>query len=600
MRPRFALALLALCSVVGACADSVSGPATTSESIAGITFSSTPVRTPDGKTVAYGLSRSGTAGTAGGSCGTRLQCFKTAITEANASTAVSVENVALVLLDAAAEQDVNMKVSGKQLLIAPDADPNLNGRPDFVDALNKVSLGGGTCFTCALKAAKAAFAGALPAAPKAIILVSERANGFLPSDGTQLSQMQFDPYTVIRAFAVGPAVTCASNPYGHGSLNDAAALTPGGSCTDVTSFDGLGSRLADAVDDVGAPPPPDETAPVVTLTTPANASSVTPTPTFSGAAGNARGDRATVTVRVWRGSDAVVEPWQTLFATASGGAYSVRASPALAEGSYIAQAEQQDAAGNVGLTGFVSFVVAPPPPPPDGSIGKTVAWALSRSGSAGVTGGSCGTRLQCFKTALIDANASTSSLVENTALVLINVAEPEQDVNMMLSGKQLLVPPTADPSGNGKPDFVDAVEKVSLGGGTCFACALQAAELSFAAAHPGSPRVIVLVSERVNTFRSTGYTSSGQPTGYPPMELSQMTFSDPNTVVHAFAVGSGVRCDSDPNGYGSLNMAVALTPGGTCTNVDSFENLGAVIATAVTSPASFAASFFDAARTVGW
>jgi hypothetical protein len=52
--------------------------------------------------------------------------------------------------------------------------------------------------------------------------------------------------------------------------------------------------------------------------------------------------------------------------------------------------------------------------------------------------------------------------------------------------------------------------------------------------------------------------------------------------VHAFAVGSGVRCDSDPNGYGSLNDAAALTPGGTCTNVASFDGLSAVIAGAVT------------------
>ena len=57
------------------------------------------------------------------------------------------------------DQDVNMKLSGKQLLIAPDADPNLNGTPDYVEAVNKVSLGGGTCFTCALQAAERSFVG---------------------------------------------------------------------------------------------------------------------------------------------------------------------------------------------------------------------------------------------------------------------------------------------------------------------------------------------------------------------------------------------------------------------------------------------------------
>jgi hypothetical protein len=595
VRPRSVLALATFCYSLVACGGDVS---TAPDEVDGALDGTLPGLAQDGsptpsglKTVAYALSRSGSAGVTAGSCGTRLQCFKTAIIETNAITAAAVERVALALIDqAAAEQDVNLKLSGKQLLIGPAADPNLNGRPDFVDAVNKVSLGGGTCFTCALQAAKSAFAGADPASYRVIVLVSERTNGFLPADQTPLSQMQFDANTVIHAFAVGPAVTCQSNPLGLGSLSDAAALMPGGSCTSVASFDGLSVLLADAVNRSGGPLPPDETPPAVTLTSPANASSTTSLPTFSGAAGTALGDLPAITVRVWRGSDAVVQPFQTLTTTASGGTYSVRAAPALSEGSYIAQAEQRDAAGNVTQTEFVSFVVVPPPPPPDGTTGKTVAWALSRSGSAGVTGGACGTRLQCFKTAIAQASTSTMALVENAALVLINVAEPEQDVNLLLAGKQLLVAPGADPSGNGRPDFLDALDKVSLGGGTCFACALQAAELSFAGAQPGSPRIIVLVTERVNTFRSTGFTSGGLPTGYPPMELSQMTFSDPNTVIHAFAVGTGVRCDSDPNGYGSLNAAAALTPGGTCTNVDSFDGLGAVIATAV-SGAQVAGSF---------
>jgi len=166
--------------------------------------------------------------------------------------------------------------------------------------------------------------------------------------------------------------------------------------------------------------------------------------------------------------------------------------------------------------------------------------------------------------------------------VIINVESPDQDVNMKVSGKQLLIAPAADPSLNGTPDFVDAVNKVSLGGGTCFTCALQAAERSFQTARPDSQKVIVLVSERVNTFRSTGFTSSGTPTGYPPMELSQMAGRfDADTVVRAFAVGPNVTCASDPSGFGSLNDAAAVTPGGTCTNVASFEGLGPILAAAV-------------------
>jgi Concanavalin A-like lectin/glucanases superfamily len=219
--------------------------------------------------------------------------------------------------------------------------------------------------------------------------------------------------------------------------------------------------------------------------------------------------------------------------------------------------------------------------------GKTVAWGLSRSSSAGTVAGACGTRLQCFKIGISEASTTTMPLVEGSALVMINVAEPDQDVNLKLTGKQLLIAPDADPNLNGKPDFIDALEKVSLGGGTCFTCALQAAERSFETARPDSQKVIVLVSERVNTFASTGFTSGGQPTGYPAMEMWQMAGRfDANTVVRAFAVGPNVTCASDPNGYGSLNQAASVTAGGTCTDVGSFENLGPLLAQAVSGDGS--------------
>lgn len=328
-----------------------------------------------GKTVAYGLSRSGSAGAPGGVCGTRLQCLKTAIDEANAATTDLVENVALVMINVAEpDQDVNVKLSGKQLLIAPDADPSLNGRPDFSDALNKISLGGGTCFTCALQAAERSFAGARPDSQKVIVLVSERVNtyrstGFTSSglptgyEPMELEQMadRFDGNTVVRAFAVGPDVTCSADPNGYGSLADAAAVTPGGTCADIASFDGLGPSLTEAVS--GGPQGPDIAPPAVTLTAPAPGSFTQETaPIFAGAAGTAAGDEATVTVRLWEGSDTSVAPMQTHVALASAGLYSVPASPALAPGSYTVQAEQRDAEGNVGRSTPVSFTVVAPNP----------------------------------------------------------------------------------------------------------------------------------------------------------------------------------------------------------------------------------------------
>jgi hypothetical protein len=338
---------------------------------------SAPVGT--GKTVAWTISRSGSAGVTGGACGTRLQCFKTAVTEASASTSSIVENAAFALINVdAPDQDVNMKLAGKQLLIAPDADPSLNGKPDLIDAVNKASLGGGTCFTCALQAAQRSFANARPDSQKVILLVSERTNTFASTGFTSggfatgypamtIWQMagQFDANTVVRAFAVGPAVTCSADPNGHGSLNDAAAVTPGGTCTDVASFDGLGPVLAEAV--TAGAQPPDTTPPAVTLTAPAQGSSTeNASPTFSGAAGTAHGDVASVTVKLWQGSDTSTAPIQTLVATPASGAYSVPASPALAPGGYTAQAEQLDAAGNVGRSAAVGFtIVAPPPAGPE-------------------------------------------------------------------------------------------------------------------------------------------------------------------------------------------------------------------------------------------
>lgn len=354
-----------------------------------------------GKTVLYGLSRSGSAGVTGGACGTRLQCFKTAINEANAATTASVENVALAMINVdPPDQDVNFKLGGKQLLIAPDADPNLNGQPDFVEAVNKVSLGGGTCFTCALQAAERSFVNARPESKKVIVLVSERVNTFAStgfnSSGVAtgypamtMGQMagRFDANTVVRAFAVGPGLTCASDPNRFGSLDAAAAVTPGGTCVNVASFDGLGAVLTDIVNAAGpAPiPPPDTTAPIVTITTPANgASTEATTPSFTGAAGAASGDTPQVTVKVWQGSDTSIAPLQTLSATVSAGAFSAQANPALAPGGYTVQAEQRDAAGNVGRSAAVTFtVVSPPPPPPPGGSGGSYADAVLAAGAVG-------------------------------------------------------------------------------------------------------------------------------------------------------------------------------------------------------------------------
>lgn len=104
----------------------------------------------------------------------------------------------------------------------------------------------------------------------------------------------------------------------------------------------------------------DTTAPAVTLTTPGNNARVGSLPTFGGKAGNAPGDSPTVTVKVYPGSTPSGDPVQTLTATrGSNNNWSVTATSALANGTYTARAEQQDAGGNTGFSSPRIFRVIP-------------------------------------------------------------------------------------------------------------------------------------------------------------------------------------------------------------------------------------------------
>jgi hypothetical protein len=101
----------------------------------------------------------------------------------------------------------------------------------------------------------------------------------------------------------------------------------------------------------------DNTAPAVTLTTPANVALTTDnTPTLSGAAGNAAGDATPVTVRIYSGTGTAGAVVQTLTPNRGGGSWSTTATT-LADGTYTAQATQSDAAGNVGTSTANTFTV---------------------------------------------------------------------------------------------------------------------------------------------------------------------------------------------------------------------------------------------------
>lgn len=89
----------------------------------------------------------------------------------------------------------------------------------------------------------------------------------------------------------------------------------------------------------------------------------------SGAAGTAPGDRESVLVDVFAGAELAAAPIESVEMAAAGGSWS-GALAGLAPGSYTLQAQQSDAAGNVGASGPVAITVLaqPPPPPPIASF----------------------------------------------------------------------------------------------------------------------------------------------------------------------------------------------------------------------------------------
>jgi hypothetical protein len=106
----------------------------------------------------------------------------------------------------------------------------------------------------------------------------------------------------------------------------------------------------------------DPVPPAVAVVAPAALATISdPTPLVSGTAGDAAGDDATVTVRVYAGALAAGTPVQTLVANRSTTEWAVVAGP-LADGVYTVQAEQSDWAGNTGVSSPVTFTIDTAPP----------------------------------------------------------------------------------------------------------------------------------------------------------------------------------------------------------------------------------------------
>ena len=184
--------------------------------------------------------------------------------------------------------------------------------------------------------------------------------GTTPFDGTASSASGDSATVTVRIYSGSSATGAPLRTLTATASGGSWSVTPGSGLDEGTYT--AQAEQSDAAGNTGKSAARtftiDSTAPAVTLTSPA-AGSVTndATPAFSGAAGTATGDSSTVTVKIYSGSSASGAPARTLTATASGGNWSVAPGSNLADGTYTAQAEQSDAAGNTGTSAARTFTV---------------------------------------------------------------------------------------------------------------------------------------------------------------------------------------------------------------------------------------------------
>ncbi len=175
-----------------------------------------------------------------------------------------------------------------------------------------------------------------------------------------------DTAVTIRVYtgstATGSPIQTLNTTRGAGGVygTDAATLANGTYTAQAEQSDDVGnSALSNTTTFTVDPGAADVTPPTVSLSAPLDGGVLnSPNPSFLGVAGVEAGDSSTVTVRVYLGSTIFDPLVQSLVASRDvSGAYAVVASPALAEGTYTARAEQSDSAGNTGFSSANTFTV---------------------------------------------------------------------------------------------------------------------------------------------------------------------------------------------------------------------------------------------------
>jgi uncharacterized repeat protein (TIGR03803 family) len=172
------------------------------------------------------------------------------------------------------------------------------------------------------------------------------------------------------------------------------------------------------------------TTPAVTLTSPTNGSSTNNNkPTFSGVAGTASGDSSTITIKIYSGSSTSGTLVQTLTATQSGGTYSIAPTTALADGTYMAQANQSNTDSNIGTSTANTFTV------------DTVAPTVTLTSPA--NGGSTGTTSPTFTGAAGTASGDSSTITVKIYPGSVITGSPVQTLTTTASGGSYSVAPSA-------------------------------------------------------------------------------------------------------------------------------------------------------------
>ncbi len=371
------------------------------------------------------------------------------------------------------------------------------------------------------------------------------AAGTAPGDSNQVT---------VKLYAGGSATgtpvqtLSAAAAGGSWSVTASPALAPGTYTAQAEQSDQAGNVGRSPTRTFTAAAPTDTTPPTVGLSVPAQGATVGLTPTLSGAAGTAPGDSNQVTVKLYAGGSATGTPVQTLSAAAAGGSWSVTASPALAPGTYTAQAEQSDQAGNVGRSPTRTFTAAAPtdttPPTVGLSVpaqGATVGLTPTLSGAAGTAPG--------------DSNQVTVKLYAGGSAT----GTPVQTLSAAAAGGSWSVtasPALAPGTYTAQAEQSDAAGNVGTSGAHTFTVADAQLPSYRAEVLADTPRAYWRLGEASGIVaRNEITTADGEYRGGFTLGLSGAPSSDANTAASFNGTSGTVRALNSP----SLNPTGGLT-----------------------------------------